>query len=171
MLGIATFTIVSSRTSMSCAAAMMSNAAPSPRGAAAVRPATAGPVSLWTDIWPLPALPGVAGGVGGGPLLAEGGREPRRELGEDLLQGARGRVAEQPRHVQRGVRREPLAVHGGEVLPLLRHQRGVDQRQAVGLLMRQVGAQLADELVDDVREPVVAVAGSAGGHGVDGHGV
>ena len=44
-----------------------------------------------------------------------------------------------------------------EVLPLLRRQGGVDQRQAVGLLVGQVRGQLRGELVDDVPEPLVAV--------------
>jgi hypothetical protein len=45
----------------------------------------------------------------------------------------------------------------GEVLPLRRGQRGVDQRQPVGLLVGQVPVQLGRQLVDDVAEPLVAV--------------
>jgi len=55
----------------------------------------------------------------------------------------------------------------GEELPLLRGQRGVDQRQAVGFLVGQVRGELDREFVGDVAEPLVAVV-RVGASGIDG---
>jgi len=55
----------------------------------------------------------------------------------------------------------------GEELPLLRGQRGVDQRQAVGFLVGQVRGELDREFVGDVAEPLEAVV-RVGGSGIDG---
>src|SRR5690348_4327740 len=113
MLGRATFTIVSSSTSMSCAVAMTSRARPSLRfltGSAG----EASPVRFWTD---MPSrlsqeagVPDVEAGVLRPPLFAEGGEQRRRELAEDRVQHLRARPVEQPRHVHRRVTADPFGM-------------------------------------------------------------
>lgn len=76
----------------------------------------------------------------------------KKSLGNTLrtARGSAGLPRQQPGHGHWHVTAEPLGVDIAEVLPLLRGQRGVDQRQPVGLLVGQERGQLACELGDDL---------------------
>src|SRR3984893_9838696 len=117
MLGRATFTIVSSSTSMSWAVAMTSRARPSlrwPAGGAWV----VSSVGFRTVMISRPSrragVPEVEGREPRPPLLAERGEQRRRELAEDGVQRLRARPVEQPRHVHRRVTPDAFGVDLGE---------------------------------------------------------
>src|SRR5438034_6459530 len=115
MLGRATFTIVSSSTSMSCAVAMTSRARPPVLAGGRLRVSSIG---FRTDMVSRPSrragVPEVKGGVPRPPRLAEGGEQQRRELAEDGVQRLRARPVEQPGHVHRGVAPDAFGVDLGE---------------------------------------------------------